>query len=295
MPKKQPPYPDNKVSGGKQAKKSAAESAHGPDRAKKETPATKTAVETTAVKLEPLIIKNHKGLSARSLEINRRLNANPELAVLAFLNPVLAMRDLGVRLNKEMTHHVLSRLRHRPAMRERREELEKKLRKKLGVVPQPNNSAWVARILFQELELKTLDTRELEPLYKPLLDPEKEKRLQARRPKRTNRYSDVPRRDPRISRFRIDPPAPSARRMDLDAPLPEMKTRKKEFKRVGLEDLYFYRESHPLVRDLLELAIIQRRGIRLHSRHSIRLVREGKRGNVFHRWFRKVTFPETEP
>lgn len=307
MPTKKPTAPGSRTSVGKKVKKSAAKRGASPAHARKKVAARKKSAatkqpvaskqanfESAAIKPEPLTINNHRGLTAHGLEINRRLNANPKLAVLLFLNPVLAMQEAGVKLNKEMSHHILSSLRHRPTMRKRREELEKKLQEALGVIPQPNNSAWLARALFHMLQLQPLNVRGLEPVYKPLLEPEKEARLQARRRKRTNRYKDIPRHNTRSSSFRISTTAPSPRRMDLDAPLPKLKTTEKAPRSVSLESLYFYKESHPLARDLLELAIIQRRGLRLHSRHSIRLVQEGKRGNVFHRWFRKVHLPETK-
>ena len=219
------------------------------------------------------------------------LNANPELAPMLFVNPVLAMEEAGVKLSRPMVHHILSRLRHPPALRERREVLEASLRETLGGTPQPNNSAWLAKTLFEKLKLQPVETHDLSPIYKPLRDAKTEKRLQALRPKRTQRYTQLPRHHG-PSRLQVKEQPGSVRRMDLEATLPALKPAKQTPKRVTLEMLYFYKDVNPVARDLLELAIIQRRGLRLNSRYSYRLIKEGKRANVFHRWFRQVRFPE---
>ncbi|HEX22409.1 MAG TPA: hypothetical protein ENH21_03160 [Chromatiales bacterium] len=245
-------------------------------------------------KTRSIEIKDEKTLGALGPQLNRLLNAKPGLAAMLFINPVLAMKEAGVKLSRPVVHHILSRLRHRPAMRERREELEAHLTKALCEVPRPNNSAWLSRTLFEKLHLPPLDTGDLTPSYKSAHDPAVEKRLQALRPKRTHRYPHLPSRPRRTGRVRMQEMPPSVRRIDLEATVPELKPAKRTPKRLSLEDLYFYKDSSPVARDLLELAIIQRRGLRLHSRYSYRLIKEGKRGNVFRRWFRKVTLPEPE-
>ncbi len=239
-------------------------------------------------------IKDEKTLGTLGPRLNRLLNAKPELAAMLFINPVLAMKEAGVGFSRPVVHHILSRLRHRPAMRERREELEARLTEALCEVPRPDNPAWLSRTLFEKLHLPPLDTGDLTPNYKSVHDPATEKRLQALRPRRTHRYSHLPSRPRHTGRVRMQEMPPSVRRMDLNASLPEFKPAKCTPKRLSLEDLYFYKDSSPVARDLLELAIIQRRGLRLHSRYSYRLIKEGKRRNVFQRWFRKVTLPEPE-
>ncbi len=239
-------------------------------------------------------IKDEKTLGALGPQLNRLLNAQPGLAAMLFINPVLAMKEAGVKLSRPVVHHILSRLRHRPALRERREELETRLKERLCELPRPNNSAWLSRTLFEKLQLQALDIGDLTPGYTSPHDPVAEKRLQALRPKRTRRYSHLPSRPRRTGRVRLQELPSSVRRMDLNANVPELKPAKRTPKRLSLEDLYFYKDSSPVARDLLELAIIQRRGLRLHSRYSYRLIKEGKRSNVFRRWFRKVTLPEPE-
>ncbi len=242
-----------------------------------------------------LEIKDEKTLSALGPQLNRLLNARPELAAMLFINPVLAMKEAGVKLSRPVTHHILSRLRHRPAMRERREKLEARLREALGEVPRPNNPAWLSQTLFEKLQLPPLDTRNLTPRYKPAHDADTEKRLQALRPRRTHRYPRLSSRPQHTGQLSMQAvPPPSARRLDLAADIPRPGPARHPPKRLSLEALYFYKDSNPIARDLLELAIIQRRGLRLHSRYSYRLIKEGKRRNVFRRWFRKVTLPEPE-
>jgi hypothetical protein len=268
------------------------------DAKKKSVSAKKSATKSSrkasikkAATTRTVEINDHEALASLGTQINRVLNADPRLAAMLFVNPVLAMQEAGVKLSRPMVHHILSRLRHPPAMRERREYLEKTLREALGGTPQPNNSAWLARALFKKLKLQALDTDGLSPSYHPLRDAQAQQRLQSLRPKRTHRYTELPRRH-KPGQLQVRERAPTLRRMDLNAKLPALKPDKHVPKRVSLEMLYFYKDSNPVARDLLELAIIQRRGLRLHSRHSYRLIKEGKRGNVFHRWFRRVSFPE---
>ncbi len=252
------------------------------------------AAERNTPKTRIIDIQDEKTLGALGPQLNRLLNAQPGLAAMLFINPVLAMKEAGVKFSRPVVHHILSRLRHRPALRQRREELEAHLKEILCELPWPNNSAWLSRTLFEKLQLQALDIGDLTPGYTSPQDSAVEKRLQALRPKRTHRYSHLPPRPRRTGRVRLQALPPSVRRLDLDANLPELKPAKRTPKRLSLEDLYFYKDSSPVARDLLELAIIQRRGLRLHSRYSYRLIKEGKRSNVFRRWFRKVTLPEPE-
>lgn len=261
----------------------------------KATSGTKAgAAERKTPTARTIEIEDEKTLGALGPQLNRLLNAKPGLAAMLFINPVLAMKEAGIKLSRPVVHHILSRLRHRPALRERREELEARLREILCEVPRPNNPAWLSRALFEGLQLQPLDIGDLTPSYTSAHDPAVEQRLQALRPKRTHRYPHPPSRPRRTGRVRLQELPPSVRRMDLEATTPELKPAKRAPKHLTLEGLYFYKDSSPVARDLLELAIIQRRGLRLHSRYSYRLIKEGKRGNVFRRWFRKVTLPEPE-
>jgi hypothetical protein len=79
----------------------------------------------------------------------------------------------------------------------------------------------------------------------------------------------------------------------LDAPVPDLKPASRAPKRVELETLYFYKDSHPLVRDVLELGILQRRAFPIQTASSYRKIRDGKRPHVFRAWIRSVRFPET--
>lgn len=257
-------------------------------------PAKKQSKTTAANKTARTVeINDHEALASLGTQVNRVLNANPQLAAMLFVNPVLAMQEAGVKLSRPMVHHILSRLRHPPALRERREMLEARLREALGVALQPNNTAWLSRILFETLKLQPLETHGLSPAYTPLRDAQTEKRLQALRPQRTHRYTKLTRHHA-PGRLKLQELPPSVRRMDLDATLPELEPAKHTPKRVTLEMLYFYKDVNPVARDLLELAIIQRRGLRLNSRYRYRQIKEGKVANVFHRWFREVRFPESK-
>jgi TnpA family transposase len=82
--------------------------------------------------------------------------------------------------------------------------------------------------------------------------------------------------------------------MDLDAPLPSLKPAKKAPKTISLETLYFYKDSHPLARDLLELGIIERRSFPIHSADSYRKIKTGEKPNAFHSWIKALRFPEED-
>jgi hypothetical protein len=244
--------------------------------------------ETTG--FEPIRIDTHRGLVTERHAIFQRFNENPELSTLILINPVLAFREVGVEMTQEVSHHVFHTLQHTPAMRQRREELEAKLKKAIGEAPQANDPEWVSKYLFEKLGLQPLDTSGYEPEYRSPLNAEAIERLQALRPKRRQRYSRQ-RRSFKPGVVRVKTWRPAVRRLDLDAKLPELQPATETPKTVSLEALYFYK-SHPLVRDLLELGIIARRGFPFHTGSSYRDIRDGLKPNAFRAWIRSVRFPE---
>jgi hypothetical protein len=242
---------------------------------------------------EKITIDTHRGLITKQAKIFKRFNDNPELSRLLFVNPVLAFREAGIELSTEIAQHVMHTLQHTPEVRTRRQELEDKLTAELGEPPQPTNPAWLSKTLFEKLKLQPLDTRGRQPTYEPPLNEEVLKRLQALRPK--PRHPIPPKEGPGAGSFiRLHTWRSSIRRMDLDAPLPDLKPAKQAPKTVSLETLYFYKDSSPLVRDLLELGQIQKRGLLFQSTSNFRKVVAGEKRNAFHSWIKSVTFPEIE-
>ncbi len=255
---------------------------------------SKKGAETPAPRFERLHLKSHRDLITRRAEIFKRVRDNPELARLLVLNPVLAFEEMGLQASPELRHHILSTVQHPTQVRQRREELESKLETELGQKPQPNDPGWVSRVLFKDLKVKPLNTEGLKPIYLPLANEATLRRLNHLRPPSRQRYHY----EPSISAgsaLEMKPWQPSLRYLDLDAPLPKLKTIRVAPKEVPLEQLYFYKGSHPLAHDLLELGIILRSSFNFASRANIRRIKEGKVDNALYRWVKSIRFPEEKP
>ncbi len=243
--------------------------------------------------LERLYLKSHKDLLSRKTEIFKRIRDNPELSRLIILNPVVAFEEMGIQVSSSIQHHILTTIQYSPKVRQRQEKLEKTLNEKLGKMPQPNNPEWVSQFLFTELKLEPLNTRGLKPTYRPLANEPMLNRLSRLRAPARKRYHYKP-RILRGSAIKIKLWQPAIHKMDLNAPLPKIKTMKTVPKKITLEELYFYKDSHPLVHDLLELGIIQHTAFQVHSRSNIRKINEGKVDNALYRWIKTVRFPEEQ-
>lgn len=259
--------------------------------ARAESAPTQTA-RSNANPGELLKLTRHRELALYAKDINARLNSDPDLAIMAFINPVLALNELGVKMSTEVRHHILSNLRHTPALRARRAELEQRLNEALGENPTPQRPQWLARILFDKLKLRPLDTQGAQPNYKPVFTPEQLAPLQKLRPPPRNRYIGLERKSKRRSSYRVEPRGSTVRRLDLDAPAPKLPPAKRAPSEVGLEELYFYKDMHPLARDLLEFGILQRRGVRWQSGDTYRRIKAGETKNAWRSWLTSVRFGE---
>lgn len=260
------------------------------EKAAEEKQQAKQEPKETPEDYEPIKLTSHKQLISDQAELFRRFNSNPELSTLLFINPVMAFREVGVTMTPEIAHHVLHTIQHPPHMRRQRDALEASLKEELGEMPQPNEPEWLATTLFEKLEVTPLKTRGYRPAYKSELSDEVVEKLQAMRPKKRKR--PLTRTRGGGMRLRVRTTRPAVRRMDLDAPLPELERAKRPPKTMSLETLYFYKDSHPVARQLLELGIIERRSFPIHSGDSYRRIKSGERQNAFRSWIRAVRFPE---
>ncbi len=120
----------------------------------------------------PLTIETEADLRRNIRRISRRLDDRPEIAPLLFVNPILALRDVGVELSPDMRRHVMDALRFPPRLRERTAALEQELGtelERLGLSPRlPLTPKRRADLLFRKLELEPLaddaaDPSRLEP------------------------------------------------------------------------------------------------------------------------------------
>lgn len=236
-----------------------------------------------------LEIKSHRALAVKQREIAERVAAAPDLAVMLFVNPVLAFEHLGVKLSPEVAHHVLQTIQHPQALRTRRDELEAKLKEALGEPAQPTDLAWNRHLLFELRKLAPLAIGSEVPAYKPPLGEQESAKLHALRPPGTKRYPQ-PRLLPPRNRVGSVPWKESLRRIDLGAPAPKLPRAEAPPEQVPLEDLWFYKDLDAIVRDALELGVIQRRAFPVHSPDSFRKILAGEKRNAFRLWIRSIRF-----
>jgi hypothetical protein len=74
--------------------------------------------------LTPLLVQTERDLRANIRQICRRLDAQPALSRLLFINPVLVLEDVGVELSPAVREHIMQALRFPPKRRERIAALE---------------------------------------------------------------------------------------------------------------------------------------------------------------------------
>jgi hypothetical protein len=199
------------------------------------------------------VIGSHKDLLGRRSAINARLEADPSLAAKLVLNPVLALHDAGVDVSPEIASHILHTLQQSPRSSERRRGLETSLAAELGEQPRPEDPQWVSRILFEKLKIAPLDTKAGEPRYTNALDEAAERRLNALRPafrKSVVRHAHGIALDIPLQRQALH-------QLDLQSAAPKLEAAAVPPAEVTIRDLYFYKDAHPVARDLLELALLR--------------------------------------
>lgn len=263
-------------------------------RAQAKYPRPARAVTTGVAPVQPasferIEIRSHRALAVRQGEIAARVNASPDLALMLLINPVLAFERMGVKLSPEIAHHVLHAIQHPAALRTRRDELEARLTEALGEPPQPTDPAWNRHLLFDLRRLAPLVIGDAVPAYLPPLGEQESAKLHALRPAGTKRYPQARRLGPR-NRVGSVPWKESLRRIDLDAPAPTLPRAKKPPESVPLEDLWFYKDMDPVVRDALELGVIQRRAFPVHTPDSFRQILEGTKSSAFRVWITSIRF-----
>ncbi|MCC7208698.1 MAG: hypothetical protein IT323_15430 [Anaerolineae bacterium] len=277
---------------------------------KADTSTEKREARPPRLEFEPLTVTSHRAFGTAKVQnaIFARFNANPDLAKLLLVNPVQAMKAAGVTLSTRLQRHVMHTLQYSPSLDAERKALEEHLHSQIGRKPRPNDPEWVAEFLFGQLGLKPLDTRDHAPAYKTPFDADMRRVYEKLRPKRRTsaaQKSEMAHQaappsqtpdDPTegASRLTLKMPRAAVTHLDLDAPLPELRYARKAPKAVDLETLYFYKDSHPLVRDLLRLGLIQRRQFPIQSADAFRKIQRGERPNPFTRWISDVRFPMVE-
>lgn len=109
----------------------------------------------------PIAITTERDLRRNIRAISRRFNERPEIARLVFVNPILALEDIGVELGPDVKQHVLDALRFPPRLRERRAKLERELPEELAALgvsgKLPLTARRRAQLLFDVLALEPED------------------------------------------------------------------------------------------------------------------------------------------
>lgn len=218
--------------------------------------------------------------------LQKRIAADPEFSVMLLSNPVLALEKYGIKLTPRLRTHVLHALRHPKALRERRAALEKSLEKRLGKPAKPNDPKWMADYVFKTRKLAPKLTDCAAPAYR-IEDPGGLiAALKADRRPATDRYPEA-RRITVTSRLGVAPPAPTVRRLDMDAPLPELSPGKTPPAELPLEQAWFYKDD-PVVRDLVELGQIERRAFPFRTPGEFRAIQSGKSVDGFRAFVQAV-------
>jgi hypothetical protein len=204
------------------------------------------------------------------------------------INPVSALAEAGVELSPRVASHVLHSMQLGPAARNRRAELERSIKAALGEAPKPLDQKWLAHALFELLELRPKRTEGHEPVYEPPLNAERVEHLQKRRPP-IRPAPDVGRPLGGMT-VSVAPWRPAFRRMDLEAPVPELKEAPGPPASLELTELWFYKDDHQVAHDLLELGVILRGAFPVHSADGFREIKAGRRANAFLAWITDVRF-----
>jgi hypothetical protein len=244
-----------------------------------------------------LTITTERGLTRYRKQIAARLQANPAAMSLLVINPVMALREVGVELSPKVANHVLHAIAYPPAIREQRTRLIDELRKELGVVPHPSNKEWLARTVFDRLQATPLEIGERTPVYKSSVDTSAVRAIQALLPTRGVTVDGKP-QDPQHPIYAA-PDVPLAcqpqtlNQLDLDATVPDLPVAKKAPAELTLPQLWFYKDSVPLAKPLLQLGIVENSGVYIHGPDNFRLIRDGDLPNDLVSWISGVRIPGT--
>jgi hypothetical protein len=238
---------------------------------------------------EHLSINSHRALAKSAAEVTQRVNADPEFSVMLLINPVLALEQYGIAFSPAIRDHILHTLRHPEKLTARRDALDASLRERLSEAPKANDGTWLATLVFGRLKLSPLDIGDAKPAYVPSWGADRLKTLSLQRPKGGVRYPGK-RRIGVAASVGVKPPRQAVRRLDLDAPTPKLPHAGAAPAELSLEQLWFYKDQDPLVRDVLEYGILQARSLVFHTPDSFRKIADGTKSNPFRRWIGAVAF-----
>jgi hypothetical protein len=237
-------------------------------------------------------VDTHRQLLLMARTLSARLKSDPEFSVMLLANPVLALKKYGIDLSTEMQRHVLHTLRHPKKLRDRRAELEKALEAELGEAAKPNDSKWLAKLVFVTRDLSPRKIGSAVPTYKPAFNAQMIERQQRLRRPATNRYKGVRRSNVQAS-VAVSTATSSIRSMDLNAAVPKLPAASRTPKTLSLEEAWFYKDD-PIVHNALELGQIERRAFPFKTPAEFRDLVAGKKVDAFRAFVTSVRVADKE-
>lgn len=283
-----------------------------------------TGAERTAPSAT-LRIETQQGLVDQRAEIVARLQANPLAARMLFLNPVMAFADAGIELTPAVANHVLHAIQYPPEVRAQRDQLEDQLYEALGRRARPCDPSWLADVVFGQLRIVPRDIGGTQPTYLPAIDAATVASVQSLMPTRGVVTVPGPSEPPTPTEpSPTAQPAPEAagtteslaaaqgtgptatplaplglsaftlqtvQQLDLDAPVPALPLATSAPPELSLTDLWFYKDTDPTVRQLLQLGILMQSGVAIYSSSQYRSIRDGATTNQFLSWITAVHVP----
>jgi len=239
-------------------------------------------------------IKTERDLIKYRRQIAARLRADPTAMRLLIINPVQAMRDVGVRIAPRVANHILHTVQYPPAVRAQKTRLTHELTAALGGKPHPTDPEWLAYTLFVQLKIPPVRTADATPAYKAGLEPTEVRGIQSLLPTRGVTVDGTP-QDPEHP---VYAPATvplacqpnTVEMLDLDAPVPSLPPAPAPAS-LSLTELWFYKQANPVIRQLLRLGIIENSGVALHGPVNYRQIRAGNMPNDFLQWISEVRIP----
>ncbi len=239
-------------------------------------------------------IKTERDLVRYRRQIADLLQADPAAMRLLIINPVQAMRDVGILIAPKVANHILHSVQYPPAVRSQKTRLTHELTVALGGKPHPTDPEWLARTVFVQLKIPPVRTAGATPAYKAGLDSVEVRGIQSLLPTRGVTVDGVP-QDPQHP---VYAPATvplacqprTVQMLDLDAPVPSLPPAPAP-RNLSLTELWFYKQASPVVRQLLRLGIIENSGVVLHGPANYRQIRAGTMPNDLLQWMSEVRIP----
>jgi hypothetical protein len=109
---------------------------------------------------QSIVLEVERDLKKNMRAINTLLNANPDLARLVLINPILVLEDLGIQISTPVKQHITQSLRFPAKLVARRDELAKEVTEEFARLKihlkLPLTTAQRAKLVYETLKIKPL-------------------------------------------------------------------------------------------------------------------------------------------